>query len=237
MKCFAGCGKGTQCDKIVAKYKFSHLSTGDLLRAEVASGSPKGKELLEIMTKGGLVSNDIVLELLAAAMQKIEGATGFLIDGWDWCSMLMKLIFRCELFSSAVTHSYPREQAQGAAFEKAIAPVDLILYFECSNVSWFEIWAIHTALNTLWNHLTFSPTKQETLVARILKRAAASTEKRADDNEETLKTRIATFRENTEKILVQYPAKLKRIDAERDVDTIYGEVVAAIDETLVKKSA
>lgn len=81
MKCFAGCGKGTQCDKIVAKYKFSHLSTGDLLRAEVASGSPKGKELLEIMTKGGLVSNDIVLELLAAAMQKIEGATGFLIDG------------------------------------------------------------------------------------------------------------------------------------------------------------
>lgn len=47
-----GCGKGTQCDKIVAKYHFNHLSTGDLLRAEVASGSPKGKELLEVMTKG-----------------------------------------------------------------------------------------------------------------------------------------------------------------------------------------
>jgi adenylate kinase len=47
-----GCGKGTQCDKIVAKYQFNHLSTGDLLRAEVASGSPKGKELLETMQKG-----------------------------------------------------------------------------------------------------------------------------------------------------------------------------------------
>lgn len=78
---------------------------------------------------------------------------------------------------------------------------------------------------------------QETLVARILKRAAASTEKRADDNEETLKTRIATFRENTEKILVQYPAKLKRLDAERDVDPIFAEVVAAIEETLVKKAS
>jgi adenylate kinase len=179
-----GCGKGTQCEKIVAKYKFAHLSTGDLLRAEVASGSPKGKELQEMMSKGVLVSNEVVLSLLADAMGKIENATGFLIDG------------------------YPREEAQGAAFERIIAPVDLILYFECSN---------------------------ETLVARILKRAAQSAEKRADDNEETLKTRIATFRENTEKILVQYPAKLKRINAERDVDPIFAEVVAAIDETIAKK--
>lgn len=82
--------------------------------------------------------------------------------------------------------------------------------------------------------ITFS---QETLVARILKRAAASAEKRADDNEETLKTRIATFRENTEKILVQYPAKLKRLDAERDVEPIFAEVVTAIDATLAKKAA
>lgn len=78
---------------------------------------------------------------------------------------------------------------------------------------------------------------QETLVARIMKRAAASAEKRADDNEETLKTRIATFRENTEKILVQYPSKLKRLDAERDVEPIFAEVVAAIEETLAAKKA
>jgi adenylate kinase len=51
-----------------------------------------------------------------------------------------------------------------------------------------------------------------------------------------LKTRIATFRENTEKILVQYPSKLKRIDAERDVETIFAEVVSGIDETLAKKA-
>jgi len=70
-----------------------------------------------------------------------------------------------------------------------------------------------------------------------LKRAAASAEKRADDNEETLKTRIATFRENTEKILVQYPSKLKRLDAERDVEPIFAEVAAAIDETLAKKGS
>lgn len=113
-----------------------------------------------MMSKGVLVSNEIVLNLLAQAMSKVEQSTGFLIDG------------------------YPREQAQGVEFEKVIAPVDIILYFECSN---------------------------ETLVARILKRASESAEKRADDNEETLKTRIATFRENTEKILVQYPTQLRRV--------------------------
>lgn len=79
-----GCGKGTQCDKIVAKYKFTHLSTGDLLRAEVASGSPKGQELQEMMSKGVLVGNDVVLSLLAAAMSKVENSTGFLIDGYHF---------------------------------------------------------------------------------------------------------------------------------------------------------
>lgn len=67
---------------IPAKYRFNHLSTGDLLRAEVASGSPKGNELQEIMKSGGLVSNQVVLELLAAAIQKIDKPTGFLIDGY-----------------------------------------------------------------------------------------------------------------------------------------------------------
>lgn len=76
-----GCGKRTQCDRVVAKYKFSHLIPGDLLRDEVASGSPKGKQLIDTIIKGGLVSNDVVLELLSAAMGKAQGAAGFLIDG------------------------------------------------------------------------------------------------------------------------------------------------------------
>lgn len=50
-----GSGKGTQCERIVEKYGFTHLSSGDLLRAEVASGSARGKELTAIMEKGELV--------------------------------------------------------------------------------------------------------------------------------------------------------------------------------------
>uniref|UniRef100_T1GX00 Adenylate kinase active site lid domain-containing protein n=1 Tax=Megaselia scalaris TaxID=36166 RepID=T1GX00_MEGSC len=138
-----GCGKGTQCAKIVEKYNFTHLSSGDLLRAEVASGSEKGKELAAIMKEGKLVSNEAVLQLLDCAIKKAAASSkGFLIDG------------------------YPREKDQGAAFEKQISPADLILFFDCAD---------------------------QTLVDRILARAAASKEVRADDNEETLKTRIATL--------------------------------------------
>merc|ERR1712020_473057 len=100
-------GKGTQCDKIVAKYGFTHLSSGDLLRDEVNSGSARGKELLAIMEKGDLVPLQVVLDLLAEAMiKKLPSSKGFLIDG------------------------YPRELAQGVEFEKDIGPCSQILYFE-----------------------------------------------------------------------------------------------------------
>lgn len=104
-----GSGKGTQCDKIIAKYGFTHLSTGDLLRAEVASGSDRGKNLTAIMEKGDLVPNDVVLDLLKEAMlSKVSTSKGFLIDG------------------------YPREKDQGVAFEKEILPCTIILYFDAS---------------------------------------------------------------------------------------------------------
>jgi len=181
-----GAGKGTQCEKIVANYGFSHLSTGDLLRAEVASGSDKGKELDGIMKRGELVSNEAVLDLLEQAMRKVEStAKGFLIDG------------------------YPREKNQGAAFEKAISPVDIILYFKC---------------------------KPETMVERILRRAEESEVKRADDNEATIRTRIQTFIKNTDEILVQYPSQTRRINGERAVDEIFADVVTAINDLLASKT-
>merc|ERR1711902_13095 len=94
-----GSGKGTQCERIVAKYGYTHLSSGDLLRAEVQSGSERGKQLTEIMEKGELVPMFVVLDLLAEAMlSKLAGSKGFLIDG------------------------YPREVAQGQEFEKEILP-------------------------------------------------------------------------------------------------------------------
>merc|ERR1712212_1101741 len=105
-----GSGKSTQCDKIVAKYGFTHLSSGDLLREEVNSGSDRGKQLTSIMESGQLVPLAVVLDLLAEAMlSKLSGSKGYLIDG------------------------YHREVAQGEQFEAEIAPCAHILYFEVSD--------------------------------------------------------------------------------------------------------
>jgi len=71
-----GAGKGTACAKLVEKFGFEHLSTGDLLRAEVASNSEKGVELKKVMDTGGLVQTKCLLELLEAAMMK---------KGWGKC--------------------------------------------------------------------------------------------------------------------------------------------------------
>uniref|UniRef100_A0A8V1AEX8 Adenylate kinase isoenzyme 1 n=1 Tax=Gallus gallus TaxID=9031 RepID=A0A8V1AEX8_CHICK len=102
-----GSGKGTQCEKIVHKYGYTHLSTGDLLRAEVSSGSERGKKLQAIMEKGELVPLDTVLDMLRDAMlAKADTSKGFLIDG------------------------YPREVKQGEEFEKKIAPPTLLLYVD-----------------------------------------------------------------------------------------------------------
>lgn len=65
------------------RYGFTHLSMGDLLREEVASGSEKGKALNDVMKSGRLVSNDLVLGLLSSAIEKRQStSTGFLIDGY-----------------------------------------------------------------------------------------------------------------------------------------------------------
>ncbi|XP_078281888.1 adenylate kinase isoenzyme 1-like isoform X2 [Rhinoraja longicauda] len=102
-----GSGKGTQCEQVVQKYGYTHLSTGDLLRAEVTSGSEKGKSLHAIMEKGELVPLDTVLEMLRDAMiAKADVSKGFLIDG------------------------YPREVKQGEEFEKKIGPPSLLLYID-----------------------------------------------------------------------------------------------------------
>lgn len=104
-----GSGKGTQCEKIVEKYSFCHLSTGDLLRAEVASGSARAQEMNAIMEQGKLVSMDTILQLVREAMEKNGDAKGFLIDG------------------------FPRDVPQGVKFELDIGKCKAILYFKCTN--------------------------------------------------------------------------------------------------------
>jgi adenylate kinase len=102
-----GSGKGTQCALIRERFGYTHLSTGDLLRDEVNSGSPRGEWLNSIMVKGDLVPLETVLNLLREAIiRETPKSKGFLIDG------------------------FPREVAQAIEFEKQVGACSLVVYFE-----------------------------------------------------------------------------------------------------------
>ncbi|XP_058572910.1 adenylate kinase isoenzyme 5 isoform X3 [Neofelis nebulosa] len=104
-----GSGKGTQCEKLVEKYGFTHLSTGELLRNELSSESERSKLIRDIMERGDLVPSRIILELLKEAMlASLSDTKGFLIDG------------------------YPQEVKQGEEFGRSIGDPHLVICMDCS---------------------------------------------------------------------------------------------------------
>lgn len=77
-----GSGKGTQSEKLIAQYGLKHLSTGDLLRSEIAAGTPLGVEAKTIMDKGHLVPDEVVIGMISNALEKNTAVSGFLFDGF-----------------------------------------------------------------------------------------------------------------------------------------------------------
>ncbi|KAJ3117070.1 hypothetical protein HDU96_007988 [Phlyctochytrium bullatum] len=102
-----GCGKGTQCVRLAKEFNLCHLSAGDLLREEVASGSARAKELDALMKEGKIVPMEITIKLLREAMERDTASAGFLIDG------------------------FPRQLDQAKAFEASVAPCRFVLFFDC----------------------------------------------------------------------------------------------------------
>jgi adenylate kinase len=77
-----GSGKGTQSEKLIAKYGLKHLSTGDILRSEIANQTPLGLEAKKIMDKGQLVPDEVVIGMISSALDAYPNAKGFLFDGF-----------------------------------------------------------------------------------------------------------------------------------------------------------
>jgi len=77
-----GAGKGTQAERLVARYNIVPLSTGDLLRVAVAAGSPLGLKVKDIMARGELVPDDLVVALIAERIDAPEAKNGFILDGF-----------------------------------------------------------------------------------------------------------------------------------------------------------
>jgi adenylate kinase family enzyme len=105
-----GCGKGTQCARLADEFRLAHLSTGDLLRAEIAKGTAEGQTIAAIMKEGRLVPQDLVIRLLAQAIIASD-KKGVLVDG------------------------FPRSVEQLAKFEELMKPCKFAILFDCSEAA------------------------------------------------------------------------------------------------------
>src|SRR5688572_2574685 len=77
-----GAGKGTQSEKLIDKYNLVHLSTGDILRSEIARNTELGRKAKEVMSRGELVSDDIVIGMIESKLDENPKAKGFIFDGF-----------------------------------------------------------------------------------------------------------------------------------------------------------
>ena len=77
-----GCGKGTQARILKEKLHIPHLSTGEMLRAEAATGSPLGKEISALLEKGSLVTDEMIIDMLSKRIDQADSKDGFILDGF-----------------------------------------------------------------------------------------------------------------------------------------------------------
>jgi adenylate kinase len=105
-----GSGKGTQAEFIAQRYNITHISTGDLLRAEVAAGTALGTKAKEIMESGALVSDEIMLGMIEERLSKDDVHNGFLLDGFP--------------------RTLPQAEALDQLLGKLDQPIDVVVFFD-----------------------------------------------------------------------------------------------------------
>ncbi|MEL6647119.1 MAG: adenylate kinase [Pseudomonadota bacterium] len=182
-----GAGKGTQAERLVSERGMIQLSTGDMLREAKTSGTEMGKRVAEVMDRGDLVTDEIVIGLIREKMTGDAGG-GFIFDGFP--------------------RTLPQADALGALLKETGHSLDCVVELQVDD---------------------------DVLVGRIVGRAeqarAAGQPVRADDNEESLKTRLMEYYKKTSPLLGYYYAKgdLKCVDGLAAIDDVARQIAGLID--------
>lgn len=206
-----GAGKGTQAQRLVEKHGMRQLSTGDMLRAAVKAGTPVGLQAKAVMERGELVSDEIVSALIGEELDAMGAGVGAIFDG------------------------YPRTEAQAGSLDSILADrgrtLDHVIELGVDEDALVErITGRFTCASCgKGYHDTFEQPKVEGTCDKC---GSHEFKRRPDDNEETVRTRMAEYRAKTAPILPIYEARgiVSRVDGMADMD----DVTAAI-ETIIAR--
>ena len=204
-----GAGKGTQAQRLQNDVGMIQLSTGDMLRAEMKSGSALGRQAKGIVASGKLVPDALMVGLIEDRIARPDCAKGFILDG------------------------FPRTEAQARALDtmldKTGRKLDQVIEMEVDEAALTErvVGRFTCAKCGTGYHDKFKRPKVEGVCD-----VCGSTEfsRRPDDNAETMKTRMAAYRAQTEPLLPYYRAKgiLKKVDGMAAMDEVYRQIRAVL---------
>jgi adenylate kinase len=175
-----GAGKGTQAGFIKEHFKIPQISTGDMLRSHVKSGTALGQAAKKIMDEGGLVSDEIIMGMVKERISEPDCENGFLFDG------------------------FPRTLAQADALKEAGVPIDAVVEIDVPDEEIIKRMAgrrVHLASGRTY-HVEFNPPKEEGKDDET----GEPLIQRDDDKEETVRSRLKVYHEQTEPLIAYYSA-------------------------------
>lgn len=205
-----GCGKGTQAKRLGDAYGAVQLSTGDMLRGEIAKGSAVGVAAQKIMEDGNLVPDEILVKMIEHRISEDDCAKGFILDGFPrTMAQAVALDAMLERLGEGLDHVINLEVDDDAMVERITGR------FTCKNCGE----GYHDTLNPPTN------------AGKCDKCGASAFVRRSDDNAETVRTRFQAYRDQTAPVVAYYDEKgvLERVDGMVSIDDVTAELQALLD--------